>query len=232
MDKVAISHAVPHTFQSATANCIKVRSWIIKRRLIKIKDDSLQFSCTTGVGTKTYPRPVQAQYTAASGTTYDPTTGIMVVTTSTNHAIQVGDKIKFDDGATSFSCTAGSFPHTYVGGTVADAVTVVTDSNTKKSVTDASYNPTNGQVELTIGSHSYTTSDTVKITTNSLTILLVMRIVMLLTTHTQDLLILHTNKYYQFLLRLLLQLLLLLVLQLLLLLPHIQDQETMLVVNG
>ena len=93
----------------------------------------------------------------------------MVVTTSTNHAIQVGDKIKFDDGAVSFSCTAGSFPHTYVGGTVADAVTVVTDSNTKKSVTDASYNPTNGQVELTIGSHSYTTSDTVKITTNSLT---------------------------------------------------------------
>ena len=165
----AISHAVPHTFVSATTNGVKVGHGLTNGDFIKIKDDSLQFSCTTGVGAKTYPRGVQAQYTAASGTTYDPTTGIMVVTTSTNHAIQVNDKIKFDDGATSFSCTAGSFPHTYVGGTVANAVTVVTDSNTQKNVTDASYNPTNGQVELTIGSHSYTTSDTVKIAANSLT---------------------------------------------------------------
>ena len=49
---------------------------------MKIKDDSLQFSCTTGVGTKTYPRPVQAQYTAASGTTYDPTTCLLYTSPS------------------------------------------------------------------------------------------------------------------------------------------------------
>ena len=73
-----------------------------------------------------------------------------------------------DDGALSFSCTAGSFTHTYTGGTVANAVKVNTDSNTMKSVTAATYTPANGQIELTIGSHSYTTSDTVTITANSL----------------------------------------------------------------
>ncbi|BCU98582.1 MAG: hypothetical protein CM15mV22_2140 [Eurybiavirus sp.] len=99
---------------------------------------------------------------------------------------------------------------------LANAVTVVTDSNTQKDVTNAVYNPTNGQVELTIGNHSYTTSDTVKIAVNSLTFTCD-EDSNATTTHTQDLLILHTNKYYQFLLRLLLQLLLLLVLQYLLL---------------
>jgi hypothetical protein len=165
----AISHAVPHTFVSATTNGIKVGHGLSNGNFVRIKDDSLTFSCTQGLGNKTYPRPVQAQYTAASGTTYDPNTGLMVVTTSINHAIQVGDKIKFDDGAVSFSCTAGSFPHSYVGGTATNAVTVVTDSNAQKNVTGAAYNPTNGQVELTIGAHSYTTSDTIKIAANSLT---------------------------------------------------------------
>ena len=165
----AISHAVPHTFIGATAKCVKTGHGLSNGDFIKLKDDSLTFSCTQGLGNKTYPRASQATYTAGAGTTYDPNTGLMVVTTTINHAIQVGDKIKFDDGAVSFSCTAGSFPHTYVGGTVANAVTVVTDSNTQKDVTNAVYNPTNGQVELTIGNHSYTTSDTVKIAANSLT---------------------------------------------------------------
>ena len=164
----AISHAVPHTFISATANCVKSGHGLSNGDFIKLKDDSLTFSCTQGLGNKNYPRAVQAQYTAAAGTTYDPVTGLMNVTTSINHAIQVGDKIKFDDGATSFSCTAGSFPHTFVSAT-ANAVTVVTDSNAQRNVTDAAYNPANGQVELTIGSHSYTTSDTVKIAVNSIT---------------------------------------------------------------
>ena len=165
----AISHAVPHTFIGATAKCVKTGHGLSNGDFIKLKDDSLTFSCTQGLGNKTYPRASQATYTAGAGTTYDPNTGLMVVTTTINHAIQKGDKIKFDDGAVSFSCTAGSFPHTYVGGTVANAVTVVTDSNTQKDVTNAVYNPTNGQVELTIGNHSYTTSDTVKIAANSLT---------------------------------------------------------------
>ena len=164
----AISHAVPHTFISATTNGVKVNHGLSNGDFVKIKDDSLTFSCTQGLGTKTYPRASNATYTAASGTTYNPNTGILSVTTSINHAIQVGDHIKFDDGALSFSCTAGSFAHTYTGGTATNAVTVVTDSNTQKDVTNAVYTPATGLIELTIGSHSYTTSDTIKIAANSL----------------------------------------------------------------
>ena len=164
----AISHAVPHTFISATTNGVKVNHGLSNGDFVKIKDDSLTFSCTQGLGTKTYPRASNATYTAASGTTYNPNTGILSVTTTANHAIQVGDHIKLDDGALSFSCTAGSFAHTYTGGTVANAVTVVTDSNTQKDVTNAVYTPATGLIELTIGSHSYTTSDTIKIASNSL----------------------------------------------------------------
>ena len=164
----AISHAVPHTFVSATANGVKVCHGLSNGDFVNIKDDSLVFSCAQGLGTKTYPRASNATYTAGAGTTYNPNTGILSVTTTINHAIQVGDFIKLDDGALSFSCTAGSFTHTYTGGTVANAVKVNTDSNTMKSVTAATYTPANGQIELTIGSHSYTTSDTVTITANSL----------------------------------------------------------------
>ena len=164
----AISHAVPHTFISATANGVKVCHGLSNGDFVKIKDESLVFSCTQGLGNKSYPRASNATYTAGAGTTYDPNTGLMVVTTTANHVIQVGDFIKFNDGAVSFSCTAGSFTHTYTGGTVANAVKVNTDSNTMKSVTAATYTPANGQIELTIGSHSYTTSDTVTITANSL----------------------------------------------------------------
>ena len=51
--------------------------------------------------------------------------------------------------------------HTYVGGTSSNALTFNDDST--KNVTDATYNGTTGELELTIGNHSYTTSNTVKI---------------------------------------------------------------------
>jgi len=164
----AISVSSAHSFSSATTGAVLAGHGLSDGDFVKFDDESLLFSCTQGLGTYSYPRPAQAQYTAGAGTTYSPTTGILKVTTTVNHKINIGDKIKLDDGALSFSCTAGSFTHTYTGGTVADAVTVVTDSNTKKSVTAATYTPATGLIELTIGSHSYTTSDTIKITSNSL----------------------------------------------------------------
>jgi hypothetical protein len=51
--------------------------------------------------------------------------------------------------------------HTYVGGTSVAALTFNDDST--KNVTDATYNGATGELELTIGNHSYTTSNTVKI---------------------------------------------------------------------
>ena len=50
-----------------------------------------------------------------------------------------------------------------------NCVTVTTDSNTTKSVTDASYDPQTGDLILNIGAHTYTTSDKIRITANSLT---------------------------------------------------------------
>ena len=56
--------------------------------------------------------------------------------------------------------------HIYNGGTAADVLTF--NDTTTKSVTAASYNGETGVLELTIGSHSYTTSNTVTITAGAL----------------------------------------------------------------
>ena len=58
--------------------------------------------------------------------------------------------------------------HTYVGGTVSNAV-IFQQGIIPKDVTDATYNGLTGDLVLTIGSHSYTTSNTIKIAPNSLT---------------------------------------------------------------
>ena len=88
--------------------------------------------------------------------------------------------VDFDDNASAFD---SKFPanesvsnniltyntannHTYVGGTSTGALTF-NDSSTK-DVTDATYNSDTGQLVLTIGSHSYTTSNTVTIGANKL----------------------------------------------------------------
>ena len=83
--------------------------------------------------------------------------------TSSFQLDQIGDELKTLDTGMS-----GSAAHTYVGGTATNAVTVVSDSNTQKNVTNATYTPATGLLELTIGSHSYTTSDTIQIADSSL----------------------------------------------------------------
>ena len=70
----AISHAVPHTFVSATTNGVKVGHGLSNGDFIKIKDDSMQFTCTTGVGTKTYPRstdPISGKFIPVSNVTFN-----------------------------------------------------------------------------------------------------------------------------------------------------------------
>ena len=56
--------------------------------------------------------------------------------------------------------------HTYDGGTVANAVTF--NDGTQKDVSAATYDPNTGVLVLTIGSHSFTTSNTVTIGANKL----------------------------------------------------------------
>ena len=133
---------------------------------IKLLDNSLTFSCTEGSGGQySYPRTDVTNSTATTGTTYNPTTGVMAVTTTTNHGLVNGDWIKFADNSLSLSCDYGTTSHTYVGGT---AVNAVASGGTNFNVINAAYNPANGDMVLTIGTHSLSTSDTITITANSL----------------------------------------------------------------
>jgi hypothetical protein len=113
-------------------------------------------------------------FTPTSGTAYNPTTGIMSITTTVAHGLVVGDKVKLDDGAVSFSCAYGAGNHNYVGSTP-DGLDAVIDSNgVVYDVTDADYTPTTGNLKIYLelsnggAAHSLTTSDTVQIRNGSL----------------------------------------------------------------
>ena len=106
-------------------------------------------------------------YTAGAGTTYNASTGEMVLNIGA-HDLQIGTQVVIAPNSLSFSCDYGQGAHTYVGGTVTDAITI-TSGSVKRDVTDASYNYATGVLTMIIGNHSFTTSDTVTIETNSLT---------------------------------------------------------------
>ena len=112
---------------------------------------------------------VGTAHTAGAGTLYNPAVGIMTVALTESTpvpALETGQLIKVANGGVTFSCNYGGGTHIYVGGTVNNAVTI---NGTQRNVTDASYNPTNGHLEVTIGSHSFTTSHTATIVQGSLT---------------------------------------------------------------
>ena len=49
-----------------------------------------------------------SQFTAASGTTYNPANGDLVITTSGTHGLSVGDLIRINDGGITFTCATDS----------------------------------------------------------------------------------------------------------------------------
>ena len=106
-----------HTFISATTNGLKrATSSTINSYNSAVAGGgaSNTYNPTTGdmvlvVGANSLSAPTT--HTSTDGA-YNPTTGIMTVTVA-NHGFNVGDKVKFDVGAISFSCTHGS------GGTTA-----------------------------------------------------------------------------------------------------------------
>ena len=78
-----------------------------KGQPIKLATKSLVWTCALdGDATEhNYPRATIDTHQAASGSTYVATTGVLDVTTTAAHGIKVGDWIKFDEGAITFSCT-------------------------------------------------------------------------------------------------------------------------------
>ena len=133
---------------------------------VKITTGSLIFQCTqdNNGSDHAYPRNTIDNHTAVDAD-YDPATGLIDIKTSAAHGMAVGDLVKLDDNSISFKCDYGNYPHTYVGGTVTNGVSVTGGSSF--NVTDAYYTGHDGHLVLTIGTHSLTTSNTVTLTSGA-----------------------------------------------------------------
>ena len=98
---VAVSVSDAHTFVSATTLGLKH----VKEH-IKLTTGAVTFKCAAD-GNSTdhaYPRSIVDSHTATTGTTYDPNTGIMKITTTAAHGMRNGDWVKLSEGSISFSC--------------------------------------------------------------------------------------------------------------------------------
>jgi len=128
-----------------------------KHRFVRALPGAVEVVSTTQT---TNPHIGQTNLTAGNGTVYDPVTGVMTVQTTGAHGLSNGDLIKILDNTITFTCNAGQTDHTYAGGTVVNAVTINPSTTpVQKDVTNASYDTLTGDLILTIGSHTYTTSD-------------------------------------------------------------------------
>ena len=122
---------------------------------------------------------------AVTGATYDASTGEMVIT-SNAHLLTTSNTISIADNALSFTCTmdGNTATKTYPrstdpasGATLAISsvttntitVNVGTSPIVNHDVTDATYDPDTGVMEITIGSHTLPSGTSIKIATDSLT---------------------------------------------------------------
>ena len=128
--------------------------------------------------------PSFTQHTPTNAT-YDATTGIVVVTI-VGHGFDNGDLVKFDPGALVFRCSMDSYStlHAYprqgdpaadkwlvVGNKTNDTfeVNVGTSPLVNHQVSNGSYDPVTGLMELTIGSHSLKAGTSIKMPVGAVT---------------------------------------------------------------
>ncbi|MBR20674.1 MAG: hypothetical protein CMA64_11130 [Euryarchaeota archaeon] len=102
-----------------------------------------------------------------SGFSYNNSTGYASITTSGSHGLSATNDVKLTDILISCSISNGAGSHTYTSGTVTNAITI-TAGSVQKDVTNATYDPATGVLEMAIGAHSFTTADTVTIGANKL----------------------------------------------------------------
>jgi hypothetical protein len=168
-----------HTFSSANPNAVRtggnythtyvssVSDALIRAtNTVTIATGSLNFTCSRDDHDSIHPYPRSTDPAAGK------TLGIENVTNNTI-TVNVGSGGGGGTGAIvsaqvatnkhKFVNSIGT--HIFKGTSKWDAITVGT---TKESVSDATYIPSTGVLELTIGSHSYTTSDTLTIAKKSL----------------------------------------------------------------
>ena len=132
----------------------------------------------------TTPESLEGIYRTVSSATYNPTTGLMVLTVG-SHSNKVGDKVHIKDGSIVFTCDKDSnaTEHAYPRSTdpiskVDPTIAAVTPTTITVDVgmsvvsnftpTNATYNPTTGDLTLTIGNHSLTTGTSIEIAEESL----------------------------------------------------------------
>ena len=66
---------------------------------IQLADNAITFTCQQGAGNHSYPRPITNTFTATGPTSYDPSTGVLSITTTTAHGFANGDWIKLADNS-------------------------------------------------------------------------------------------------------------------------------------
>ena len=178
LTSVPSTNTDPHTFVSATPNAVKsgggythtyvssIENAVKATRSLKIAQDSLTFKCSKDnfIGNHTYPRSTDPAYD----------TFLPIISTSQNTLLtNVGPG---GGGGTGAVVTAMVAPnrhkfinsigtHTFVNA-ISNAVDI---GGVKRNVNNAVYVPGTGSLTLTIGNHSFTTSDTVTIAPKSLT---------------------------------------------------------------
>ena len=167
-----------HTFVSATANAVKsgggythtyassIPNAVTATKSLKIEENSLIFKCSKDnfIGTHPYPR--------ATDPAYD--TFLPIISASQNTLLtNVGPG---GGGGTGAVVTAIVAPnrHKFINSigthTFVDAISNAIDvGGVKRDVNNAVYVPGTGLLTLTIGNHSFTTSDTVTIAPKALT---------------------------------------------------------------
>ena len=170
---------------------------------VVIASDSLTFTCVMdgNQSQKTYPRastdyaaersipitgktatsisvnvgvsPANKLLTAQTGTTYDPSTGDLVLAVG-QHGIGVGRNIVLQDGAVTFTCLQDNDQTTHAYPRSTDpasgsslAVTAVGES--QHTVTNAVYTGSTGVMVVTSGGHGFSDGDYVKFDDDSLT---------------------------------------------------------------
>ena len=171
-----------HTFSSANANAVRTggnynHSFVanlpagvnaIRRAVntVTIGTESLNFTCSRDKHLSIHPYPRSTDPAAGQTLGLDDST-INTISVNVGSGGGGGTGAEFTAKVASnkhrFVNSIGT--HIFVGTNKWDAITVGT---TKRSVSDATYIPSTGILELTIGSHSYTTSDTLTIAKEAL----------------------------------------------------------------
>ena len=156
---------------------------------VKINTNALTFECSMDGGSqrKTYPRTTdpynntQIPIDSVSGAndvtinvgatpnvqhnvtnaTYNPTTGVMQLTTNVGHGIAIGDTVKIADNALSFTCNMDDY--------ATPTKTYPRTTTFTLTPTTAAYVPSTGIVTITIDKHGMDDGDLIKIADNALT---------------------------------------------------------------